>query len=162
MLFAFDSLLVLIKSMISTNLVKERPSIRLFGKSLRNNVEALREREVTFIEELNKRQGVSLTAYDGQGTTSEIENEEIFIAPNCHQEDHGIVVWFWCQSKNAQRHLQSMYSSGTLLGKLLTIFKEFSNGSVSSGSQLGLLVPTGITIYTDDFKKNESKFHVFL
>src|SRR6218665_1693265 len=160
MLYAFDSLLVLIKSMISTNLVKERPSIRLFGKSLRNNVEALREMEVAFIKELNKRQGVSLSS--SQGTTSEIENEEIFIAPNCHQEDHGIVVWFWCQSKNAQRHLQSMYSSGTLLGKLLTIFKEFSNGSVSSGSQLGLPVPTGITIYADDFKKNKSKFHVFL
>ena len=93
-----------------------------------------------------------------QNATSDIADDEIVIAPYCHQEDNGIVIWFRCQSKNAQRNLQSMYTSDILLGKLVTIFKQFSNGSVSSESEL--LVPTGITIFMSDFTKDESEFHV--
>lgn len=109
------------------------------------------------IEELNKRQSVPVSS--GQGANPEIAGGDIIIAPYCHAEDHGIVVWFWCQSKNAQNCLQSMYSSGALLEKLLTIFKQFSNDRVPSGSQL--LVPTSITIYAGDFTKNKSEFQVF-
>jgi len=137
-----------------TNLVKERSQLKLFVKSSSDNADALKQKEVMLIEELNKRQGLSLSF--SQDVTSELGDDEIIIAPYCHQEDHGIVVWFWCLSNNAQRNLQSMYSSNVLLEKLLKIFKQFSTGSMSSGSQR--LVPTGITIYADDFMKNKSEF----
>lgn len=154
--FLFNSLSVLIKSKISTNLVKERSQLKLFAKSSSDNVSTLKSIESTVIEELNKRQGVPLSS--SQGATPETADDKIIIAPYCHQEDHGMVFWFWCQSNSAQRNLQSMYSSGTLLERLLAIFKQFSNGIVSSGSQVGLLVPTGITIYACDFTKSESEF----
>lgn len=139
--------------------MKERQSFSLFAKSSSDLEESLKEKEAMVIDNLNQGKGLPLSS--SQSVSSEIADGEIIIAPYCRHEDDGIVIWFWCQTKNAQRSLRRMYSSDILLGRLLTVFKEFSNGSVSSESELHVLIPTCITIYTGDFTRNESEFRQF-
>ena len=137
---------VLIKSKISTTNVDASS----LTKSPSENFERLVERKAIVIERLNQRQRWSFS--NSHVTISELADMDILIAPYCHQEADGIVIWFWCQSEKGQMNLEAMYESGTLLEKLSTIFEDY----VPSASEL--LAPTNITIFVGDFKKNESEF----
>lgn len=109
--------------------------------------------EVAMLEKLNQPQGLPLSS--SQNATSEIAGDGIVIIPYCHQEEKGIVIWFWCQSEHAQGNLRSMYASGTLLKKLYKLFKSVSSDSEPSAEEL--LVPSSITIFANDFTKSKSE-----
>lgn len=144
MLLIYNLLSVLIKSKVSTNLEKQRLSFISHANS---------SSEIMVIEKLNQPQGLSLSI--SQSATSEIPANNIVIAPYCHHEVDGTVVWFWCQSRYGQGNLQRMYESGSLLEKLSTIFRQFSSSSVLPASKL--LSPTSINISGDDLAKNRRK-----
>lgn len=149
---------VIIKSKISTKLVKKRQSFVGLDKSktlstIIKSSEYVDSIEVAMLEKLNQPQGLPLSS--SQNATSEIAGDGIVIIPYCHQEEKGIVIWFWCQSEHAQGNLRSMYASGTLLKKLYKLFKNVSSNSEPSAEEL--LVPSSITIFANDFTKSKSE-----
>lgn len=121
-------------------------------------MEALKEIESMVIERLNQPQGLPLFISGIEIPTIPVDG--IFIAPYCHREADRIVTWFWCQSKEVQRNLQSIYENGVLLERLSAIFKEFSNDSVSPQSEI--LVPESIVFVVSDFTKNDSEFQAIM
>src|SRR6218665_921677 len=145
------SLLVLIKSGISTKLVLSG----LYVKSYNENVNELEEKETKVIEGLNQLEKWLLS--NSHGAISELASNRIFIAPYCHREANGIVIWFWCKSIYEERTLKRMYKSDILHQLLIRIFRELSEDKMSFATKL--LVPNGINIFACDFTEDESWLH---